>query len=499
MLFMREDVLGQVLLVKAIEETDRAGELLPLADREHATRAVLRSSADSGPASGRSETRSGPQVVRLLGERAKLLIGPLADRYPVFREILDRSSLPGWLAVLVLAGALACGIALASLDGTHRINILAFPFLGVIAWNLVVYALVAAHAVRVLFPASPSARTVSPWTGKAIGRRLSPLVDKTSQVHAKLGEVVSRYATDWAQVGGPLLAAHARRLFHLGAASLALGMIAGLYLRGIVFRYEAGWESTFLGPRVVRVVLGLVFGPASALSGIALPPTDDAVSVLRWTASGGGGDAAPWIHLIAVTLALGVIVPRLVLAALARVDAWRWRRAKSLPDSLLAYARSALGAAHAGRGSGEVVVVPYAFGVSAEARGGLQRWLESAFGRGAHMDLRAMSPYGEEARLRSMLESSTPANAEALVLLMSLAATPESENHGLAIAATRDAARQARPERELRVVIDESAYASRLAGDASLAGRLEERRNLWRTFVRGYGLEAAFVNLAATT
>ena len=60
----------------------------------------------------------------------------------------------------------------------------------------------------------------------------------------------------------------------------------------------------------VRAILGLVFGPASSLTGIALPRTDEAVGALRWTAGGGGGDAAPWIHLVAVTLGLYVVGPR---------------------------------------------------------------------------------------------------------------------------------------------------------------------------------------------
>jgi len=492
---MREDALARVLLVKAVEETDRTGELLPLADREHATRTVLRATDAPRAEMGESAAMHGSRVMRLLGERAERLLGPLSERYPVFRDILERSRLPGWATALVLLATFAAGVGLASLDGTRRINILAFPFLGVIAWNLAVYFVVAAGAVGAVARGAPGARGAPHWTGTVIARRLAGLVDRTSQVHAKLGEVVAHYATDWARVGGPLLAAHARRLLHLGAASLALGMIAGLYLRGIVFRYEAGWESTFLGPGAVRAILGLVFAPASALSGIELPRTDSAVAALRWTAGGGGGDAAPWIHLIAVTLAICVIAPRLVLGALARVDAWRWRRARALPDDLLAYTRSALGAVHAGHGSGEVVVVPYACDVSAETRGSLQRWLEAAFGRGAHMVLRPMVPYGEEARLRPGLDAGLGAASEGIVLLMSSAATPETENHGLAIAALRDASRSSRPALELRVVVDEATYARRFAGDATLARRIEERRGLWRAFVRGYGLDTEFVDL----
>jgi hypothetical protein len=63
------------------------------------------------------------------------------------------------------------------------------------------------------------------------------------------------------------------------------------------------------------------------------------------------------------------------------------------------------------------------------------------------------------------------------------------------IAAARDAAHRARPPAAVRVVVDESAYAARLAGDASLAARLDERRRLWRGFVAGFGLEADLVNL----
>ena len=79
--------------------------------------------------------------------------------------------------------------------------------------------------------------------------------------------------------------------------------------------------------------------------------------------------------------------------------------------------------------------------------------------------------------------------AELHVLLLNLAATPEAENHGVVIAAARDATRAARPPAALRVVVDESPYAQRLAGDASLAPRLDERRRLWRGFVAGYGVE----------
>lgn len=489
---MNEERLGRVLLVKAVEECDRSGELLPLADREHATRDVLR--AIGGDAAALPPGARDARVLRLLGERADRLVGPLAARLPVLGDLLDRSRVPGWATGLLLVVAFASGFGLASLDGSRRINILAFPFLGVIAWNLAVYVSLGVLAARRWEGRAPAAPT-PPWSARALTRRFSGLIDRTARVHARLGEVVARYAADWAQVGAPLFAAHARRLLHLGAAALAIGLVVGLYLRGVVFRYEAGWESTFLGPRGVRAILGLVFGPASALTGIALPQTDEAAAALRWTAGGAGGDAAPWIHMIAVTLGLYVVGPRILLAFVARVDAWRFSRTSALPAALIGYARATLGAAQFG-GGGEFVVVPYAHEPGDGSRAALARWLEAEFGRGASADVRSMVRYGDETGVRATLEGLAPGGGD-IVLLLSLAATPESENHGLAVAAARDAAAASRPPRALRIVVDEAPFLARFEGDATLAGRIDERRRLWREFVRGYGLDAAFVDLRA--
>jgi hypothetical protein len=46
------------------------------------------------------------------------------------------------------------------------------------------------------------------------------------------------------------------------------------------------------------------------------------------------------------------------------------------------------------------------------------------------------------------------------------------------------------------VVIDETHFASRMQGDATYERRLAERREAWREFVAGYGLEARTLDLA---
>ena len=127
---------------------------------------------------------------------------------------------------------------------------------------------------------------------------------------------------------------------------------------------------------------------------------------------------------------------------------------------------------------------------------GLERWLPSVTGTEARIDRRTTLRYGEEDMAGPAFDSGAHRVADLHVVLMNLAATPEAENHGVVIAAVRDSARRARPPAAVRVVVDESPYVERFAGDASLASRLEERRRLWREFVAGYGLEADLVELA---
>jgi hypothetical protein len=277
---------------------------------------------------------------------------------------------------------------------------------------------------------------------------------------------------------------------HLAAAAVAIGLIAGLYVRGSVLRYEAGWESTFLGPAQVHAILGVLYGSVAGWSGVQLPASVAEVEGLRWTAQGGGGDAAPWIHLIALSLLCYVVLPRLLLAGVATLALARLGRTSALPERLRSYARSSFRGSSIVRSGGLTSVTPYAYEPSDASLAGLQRWLQEASGVEVSLARRTTLRYGEEDMAAQAFAIGAHQQADLHVVLMNLAATPEAENHGVVIAAARDAAHQARPPAAVRIVVDESPYAARLASDAALAPRLEERRRLWREFVAGYGIEA---------
>ena len=107
-----------------------------------------------------------------------------------------------------------------------------------------------------------------------------------------------------------------------------------------------------------------------------LPAPTEAVAALRWDGAAGGGDAAPWIHLFAVTLAIYVVVPRLLLAAAVGLGELRRRFAGGMPIELVPYARRVFGAPGRGLRNAVVAVMPYAYEPPQKAMVGLERLLD---------------------------------------------------------------------------------------------------------------------------
>jgi len=145
---MNIDSLRTVLLVKAIEDQDAAGAILPHADREAATRAALRQ-WPAGPADAAAgRDRRLQRAESVLVARAAELYGTLAQRHPVIARTVALESQVRQAALLVLAVAFAGGLLLSIADSRVRIDVIAFPLLGLIAWNLLVYAVLGLRALR---------------------------------------------------------------------------------------------------------------------------------------------------------------------------------------------------------------------------------------------------------------------------------------------------------------------------------------------------------------
>lgn len=487
---MHERSLRKVLLIRSIDEGDEAGEVLSLAERAEATQAAAHHATAISQGWGGPSLPASAQ--RLLVRRADLLLVKLEARAPAVRHVLALSGGASWLGVSVLAVAFACGVAMSALDGRQRIDVLAFPLLGLILWNSIVYLVTLVAAARPRSGRSTSPSILSSAYARWIRGRADALMRRSSHFNAPLAAAMHRFATEWASIARPLLLLRAQRLFHSGAAVLALGLIAGLYVRGLVLRYDAGWDSTFLDASAVHTLLGVLYGPASALSGIALPALED-TQALRWGEPGGGAPAGPFIHLIALTAVLYIVVPRLVLVLLTSVALWRQRRTPRLPAAFMPYARAIL--RESGRVSGLTAsVVTYAYAPPRDALAGLGVLLADALGGEVKVEVRASVAYGEEDAFVDRVRAEPLGAADCHVLLMSLAATPESENHGVMIDALQRALRRRRAS--FLLLIDESSYAARMSAEASLATRVTQRARTWREFASARNQSACIVDLS---
>jgi hypothetical protein len=482
---MREDELRSILLVKAIEEADREATLIPAADRISASREARR--AGEGDA------------YRMLATRARALLAKVLVRHPFVEDIVRHAGGVAWIGWLAVAAAFLAGLALSALDGTRRINVLAFPLLGLVLWNLLVYVFVVVAALR---RHSPSAFGLGGGGGRGGGRwlssvvtqstiaQLSALIAKSKSFNAPLAEALARFLREWQEAARPLLTERAVRMLHFAAAAAGGGLVAGLYLRGIAFDYRAGWESTFLDAARARSVLSLLYGPASWLTGIPIPDAAH-LEAIRWREGGGGESAARWIHLLAATALLFVIIPRLVLALIATFRIARWSRRAPVPVSLASYARIAFSGVGGLVDRGIVMVVPFAYEPAPNSLARLRTVLGAEMGEHLAIDLRAPVRYGDEDAFVRNVGDQGGRLADVVVLLASLAATPEEENHGLVIEGVRDWMAQHRPQAQLVVIVDEGPYAARVPVE-----RVEERRRAWQAFIAARGVEPRFMNLA---
>jgi hypothetical protein len=449
---VNEDDARRVLLVRAVEIEDSAEALLTREDRQAATAAGL--------ADGFDPSRNGDE--RFLAQRAAFAFGRLTTRFPLIEQACRASQWPRWLGWAVPGVALLLGVATNEVGNGKRLNLIAFPLIGMLAWNALVYLWLIVSALRRRRPSR-----VGAW----IARWAGPRIDE----HQPLGRALARFGRDWIGAAGRLTTARVSRSFHLGAAAFAIGVVANLYLRALGVEYRAGWESTFLQAPTVHALLGIALGPASAVTGIALP-TPEHLAGLRWS-EGPGEVAAPWIHLYAATAALFIVAPRLLLAMASGGNVARLKRGVPVPGREDFHVRRLLRAAQGG--AAEVRVLPYGFTPPDTTRRTLAELLTAALGDGTRTQVDAPIPYGgeEEWLARARLTD----GLDHLVILFNLGSTPEAENHGALVAGVQKLL--AGRGTALSIVLDEAAFRERSGG----GDRLDVRRQAWERMLATTG------------
>lgn len=493
---MNEHEARSVVLVRALEETDAQGEIVPLSERLAATRnarLALDSSRHSSPEPGSSDQRV---EERFAVERAQFLVALMEERFPIIRAVLRRADWPGSVGFLVGAGALLAGVLTNYLSAERRINILAFPLLGMFLWNAGVYFFSVAGRLRrgLSFEARKSGSSPLVHTFARILDNVWGIAGrwKFDGSQPALARMLKRFFVDWGTFSRDLQRARARFLLHLGAACLASGAVAGMYLRGIAFEYRAGWESTFLSAAEVHAIVKVVLGPSAWLTGLAIPDVNG-IAAMRWGPGVVGQNAADWIHLYAVTAGWVVAGPRLVLALA------RFRLTRRLTEQFVFPADSDVERLLRRSDSAGVHVcaVPYGLQLDTPARELLQALGLEVFGWNAQIEFKPPIRYGLEDLFVREIELEQSAPVDCWVLVLNMASTPEPENHGLILAHAKRLGTGNGGNCRTLVLVDQSSYRARFGSEPGLETRLTERRRLWCEFVEGYGLRPALVDLNA--
>jgi GTP-binding protein EngB required for normal cell division len=197
---------------------------------------------------------------------------------------------PSWAGWLVVVGAFLLGIGTDAVGSASRtVNILAPPLLLLMLWNVAVYGLIALNSLT-------RSRHFK-----------SPKLDHTQAIALARGTTV----------------------MHTAAAALALGALLAMYWRGLVFDYQALWQSTFLSASSAYSLVSWVLSPAVWLgSYFGGAPFPDLASFEQLHAPASQGEnAARWIHWYAITVLLVVLLPRCLLAL------WSYRTAQQLKNA----------------------------------------------------------------------------------------------------------------------------------------------------------------------
>lgn len=457
-----------VLLARALEEADPEGQLLRRADRERAT-------AQARALPGDLEARA--------TLRAEVLLAAASAEVPALARLAKAARVPRVLLWSLPVLALGAGLATDGFGPSRQVNVLAPPLLGLLGWNLLIYAIFIVSGLRRLahrgapsrvagairtestaltrWPRGGAARLWQAGFKAAVSALRRGVDPRRSLILAAAGR---RFARDWVAVAGPMIEAQLRSSLHLAAAALAAGMVAGLYLRGLTVAYRSTWESTFLGAAEVRGLLVAVLGPAAAVLGVDLP---DVAGFKAMQSPRQGADAAVWLHLWALTTALLVLTPRLVFSISAGLRARRLSRRLGIrPD---AGAFRVLRDPHAGTGR-HVVVRPYSRSLDGLESDALLLLLHDALGSAALIEIRPPALWGEgHAGGAAEIFADGPT-----VVLFSSVQLPELEVHRVFVHDLKTAA----PEAPLLAMVDEAAWRRRF-GPAERE-RAIQRRRAWQ-------------------
>ena len=300
---MDEAAARRVILAYAIETADPQGKLLSEVERDR----IDQQARQEAGADGAELTAIKP--ARFLDLRARRVLQAIEERTPAVAALQDGWPWQRWVAVGLPLGAIALGVLTDAVANPHRVDLLSLPLLGLVLWNLAVYAvLLVSWLLWGRRPAEPEPA--------APRRRAEGLLRWRRGSGNVRADVTALFHLRWQWAARSLTVQRWKRVLHLSAAGWAVGVALSLLTRGLVVEYRVGWESTFLDATQVHAMLSILRLPALLLFPFQ-PFTVQEVAGLQFSQGGGAIAGARWVYMYVALLLVLVVLPRLVLAATA--------------------------------------------------------------------------------------------------------------------------------------------------------------------------------------
>ena len=308
---MDEASARRVVLARAIETSDTQGRLASAVERGQIDRQALEAARAVG------EPTSAAASAQFLKIRAGLLLQAVGPRDPALAALQDKGAGERWISAGVPLAALLLGVFTDQVANPHKVNLLSKPLLLLLLWNVIVYLLLLANLLR----ASPEMARQPRFTG--LRQWLAGASDWRRRPGHVRSEATAAFLLRWHSLTAGLYGQRLTRVMHLSAAAWALGVALSLFFGGVWASYGVQWESTFLSASDVHRFLSVLFKPVTSLFPWASFSLDEVRSLRATGLMPAPPDAADnftgrrWVFLYAALLGLVIVLPRLLLAALA--------------------------------------------------------------------------------------------------------------------------------------------------------------------------------------
>lgn len=452
----------EITLVRVLETRDNAG-LWTADDAKEATRETMELLGAKAPFDQFVARRAECFLSKIGKHSANSTINLKVPRWPIF------------VARLLVVVAMVIGFIIDHLASDQRVNIVEFPLVGLILWNLLIFLGIFVRWLAALVP-----------SGHKRGGVLTEMPGKwhlwegMTAPNGSANQRIYRFREEWISLSARLNQVRLELFFHMAAMSFTFGTLGSLYVRGFFKEYRAGWESTFFSADSIHAIASFVLTPGAIILNMQIPDVQH-IATLRFPESS-GEIARDWIHLYAASILVWIIIPRALLAIANGYSRWRLQRSFPLPitgtyfNTLRAIRRD---------GKAVALAIPFRYELTQQINSNLSKLLQHIYGLTVDVSIQHPVLMGDDTSdWKAALGSDEHI---AVFVIFNLTATAEPDTHGRLM---KQVQKDVSGRTSIIPIVDTSCYADR---DIE---RFRQRCNQWRSVLNEVRCKPLFLDLS---